>query len=544
MRSLLDGLRALGTARLAAMAVVALGVLGLLSIMTLRSSGDRMALLYGDLDLRDAGQVTEQLDRAKIPHQLGAQGTTVLVPADQVAEARLLLARQGLPSGGSIGYEIFDRGDGLTANQFQQNINQTRAMEGELARSIRMIRGVRGARVHLVLARREPFAREQQEAQASVLLTMTGASRLDQAGVQAIVNLVAAAVPGLKPQNIAVVDSRGDLLARAGQPGGLGGSGATADEQLHGAEIRLAHDVEAMLEPTLGAGHVRAEATIQMDFDQLRQTEEKFDPDGQVPRSTQSVTNNSKTTEKDTTVSVQNNLPNADAGANAGNGTQESRQEETTNFEIGKTTRTLVHDQPQIKRISLAVMVDGVTAPGPDGKPVWQERSPQELTRIGALVRSAVGFDEKRGDQVEVVSMRFMAEPEPEAPPVGVFGLPLERADVMHLAETLLFGIVAVMTLLMVLRPMVMRLTTAPGAADALIHSGGALAIAGPDGAIAGAGDAYGAAALLEDESMVSLANIDGQLRASSIRRVVDLIERHPEESLTIMRGWMAQEQV
>ena len=151
----------------------------------------------------------------------------------------MLLAKESLPSGGSIGYEIFDRGDGFTANQFQQNINQLRALEGELSRTIRAIDGVRAARVHLVLAKREPFARDRQEAQASVMLTTAGAGRLDHESVQAIVNLVAAAVPGLRPNNISVVDSRGELLARAGDPANEAGTAASAEELRHGIELRM-----------------------------------------------------------------------------------------------------------------------------------------------------------------------------------------------------------------------------------------------------------------------------------------------------------------
>src|ERR1700690_3547091 len=155
MNGLLEGLKALGPARLVAMAAVAIGMLGLLA------SGEHMALLYADLDSREAGQMVDALERQHIPHQLGASGAEILVPADQIARTRLLLAHDGLPSGGSIGYEIFDRGDGLISSQFQQQINQTRALEGELARSIRAITGVRAARVHLVLPHREPFARSQ-----------------------------------------------------------------------------------------------------------------------------------------------------------------------------------------------------------------------------------------------------------------------------------------------------------------------------------------------------------------------------------------------
>jgi flagellar M-ring protein FliF len=548
MSSIADGLKALGPARLGAMAAVSIGILGLLAMFALHSGGqgERMALLYGDLDLRDASQIAELLDKQHVPHQLTQQGSTVLVPADQVARARLLLAKEGLPSGGSVGYEIFDRNDGLTANQFQQNINQTRALEGELDRSIRMIQGVRNVRVHLVLPKREPFSREQQEAQASVILTMNGAMRMDKESVQAVLNLVAASVPGLRPQNISIVDSRGELLARAGQPSGAVGTALSTDEVKRGIETRMARSVEEMLERTVGPGHVRADATVEMDFDQLRETQERFDPDGQVPRSTQSVSDNSKSTEGgEQTVSVQNNLPNAGAANPSANGSQQARQEETTNFEISKTVRTTVHDQPQVKRLSLAVMVDGSVTPGPDGKPVWKERTQPELDQIAALVRSAVGFDEKRGDQIQVTSLRFASDIEPvAAAPTGMFGLPLEKADLIRLAETLLFGVVALLTLLMVVRPMMMRLATpAPGGgfdASAMLLDepadpmGATLAALPPPGS--------GATALLEDERMVSLNNIEGQIRASAIRKVVEMVDKHPEETLTIMRGWMMQE--
>ncbi len=240
MKPLLDGLKALGVARLAALGAVGLGMLSLLALLALRSgSSDQMALLYGDLDLRDSAQVTEQLNRQHIPYRLGAQGTQILVAADQVAQARLNLAAQGLPSGGSVGYEIFDRGDNLAFTDFQQRINQTRALEGEISRTIRAMRGVRNARVHLVLPHREPFSRDTQDAQASVLLTMAGVQRLDKEGVQAILNLVAAAVPGLRPQGITIVDARGDLLARAGEPTSQMTAALSADEIRRGTELRL-----------------------------------------------------------------------------------------------------------------------------------------------------------------------------------------------------------------------------------------------------------------------------------------------------------------
>jgi flagellar M-ring protein FliF len=546
MKALLDGLRALGPARLLAMAAVALGMMAMLAMLVMRSGSEQMALLYGDLDLRESGQMVEQLGRQHIPYRILAGGSQIVVPADQVANARIALAREGLPAGGSIGYEIFDRGEGFAPSDFQQKINETRAMEGELARTIGAIRGVRAVRVHLVLPRREAFARDQQEAQASVLLTMAGAARLDPQGVQAIVNLVAAAVPGLRPQNIAIVDARGNLLARAGQPVGEAATALSAEETRRATELRLDRAVEEMLERSLGPGRVRAEAAVRMNFDRVNETQERYDPEGQVPRSTQSVTVSNKSTEPNGNVSVQNNLPNADAG-NTGAGTQESRQEETTNFEIGRTVRTLIREQPQIDRISLAVMVDGSDSVAADGKHLWTPRTPEELDRISSLVKSAIGFDDKRGDHVEVVSMRFASEEQMPAEAGGMLGIRLEKADLLHLAQTALFGLVALLALLLVLRPMVLRLTAlAPGGMLAL--SSGAV-LAGPGGNLlpAPAGPAANLAPpppvpLLEDESMVNIAQIEGQMRASSLRKITELVDKHPDETLSIMRGWMVQQ--
>ena len=525
MKALLESLRSLGALKLGAMAAVALISFGLLGFVTLRGGDGPMALLYADLELREAGQVVDQLDRARIPHQLDAGGTRILVPSDQVGRARLLLAKEGLPSGGSIGYEIFDRGDSLTASGFQQAINQTRAMEGELSRTIRMLQGVKAARVHLVLPKREPFARDRQEAQASVVLTMAGAARMDRDGTQAVLNLIAAAVPGLRPQNIAIVDSRGNLLARAGQPTGVAGGVQSADEVKRASELRLSRAVEEMLERTLGAGRVRAEAAMDLDFDQVRETQERYDPDGQVVRSQQSTTDSNRTTETAATVSVQNNLPNADAGANPA-GSLEQKQEETTNYEISKTVRTLVHEQPQLRRISLAVMVDGAGIRGPDGAVAYVERTPDELARIATLVRSAIGFNEQRGDRVEVVNMRFVNDGDGQDAAVPSGWAHFEKSEVLHMAETVFLALGALLILLFVLRPMVLRLTMQPpGTPAALVLANDAVALRAP----------------VEDE-LVQLANVEGGMRMASIRRVSELVDSHPEESLAMLRSWITPE--
>jgi flagellar M-ring protein FliF len=272
-----------------------------------------------------------------------------------------------------------------------------------------------------------------------------------------------------------------------------------------------------------------------------------------VVRSTQNNTDTSKSTEATAAATVQNNLPNADAGGNGQAGSTEQKGEETTNYEIGKTVRTLVSDQPRIRRISLAVLVDGADSKNDKGVAQWTARTPEELQHITSLVRGAIGYDEKRGDQVEVVNMRFAAEDVAAEPP-GLLGIGIDKPDLVRLAQTGIVGVLGILALLLVFRPMVARLTRLPGmegAAGALAFAGagavpgqmglapeGARMLEGPTGsaprAVAAPAD--------EDESMVNMANIEGQMRASSIRRLVELVDKHPDESLTIIRAWMLRE--
>jgi flagellar M-ring protein FliF len=547
------GLLGLGPSKLAALAAVALSVLGLLGVFLWQGNIQNFALLYGNLELRESSQIVDALDKAHVPYELQDGGARILVPSDQVAKSRMLLARDGLPTGGSVGYELFDHADPLTMTQFQQSLNETRALEGELERSIGSISGVHGARVHLVLPRREPFEREERAAQASVILTMAPGAGLDQEGVQAILNLIAAAVPGLRPESISMVDTTGALLARAGRPAGGLAMAQTVEELRRSTEERIARTVEDLLGQTVGVGHVRAEARVEFDTQQVKETQESYNPDQQVARSERSTDEKTHASEAPTTVSVQNNLPNADA-ASSGAGSQTEHKEDTTNYEIGRTVRTWQQDVPQISRMSVAVMVDGDAHPGPDGKPVWHERSQQDLDRIASLVRSATGFDARRGDTLEVLSMPFVDLDGPSvsepARPLG-----LERADLVHIATNALFGLVAVLALLVVVRPVVLRLASpsvdgpagdgARGEAFGTMAVGGAVAGATP-GAKGGGVAAPGAAgqadgATAHEESLLEMSNVEGQVRASSIRRTAQLADRHPEETLTILRAWMAQ---
>lgn len=550
MAGLIDSLKALGPLRLLALAAVGVATLGLVAMVAMRASETPMVPLFVELESRDAAAVVAALERARMPHRLGNGGAQVLVAPEDVPRARLLLAKDGLPSGGGIGWEIFDRGEQLTTTPFQQDINRLRALEGELARTIRGLAGVRHARVHLVLPRREPFSRERADAQASIVLTMQGAQRLDREGVQAVLHLVATAVPGLRPQNVSIVDSRGELLARGGQALAGPAAAQTQDELRRAQELRLARAVEELLERSLGPGRVRAEATVEFDFDRVQTTEERFDPDNQVPRSQQSSSESSRSGEPAPT-SVATNLPGADNPGGPTN--QESRQEETTNFEIGKTTRNTLREHPVIRRVSIAVLVDGVAEPQGEGPPQVRERTAEELGRLAALVRAAAGLDERRGDRVEVVSMRFVAPETTETPAPGLVDMLLTPTNITRLAESGLLALVVLAALLLVGRPMVKRITATLVPAAALAGPGmeGAAALAGPGGGTASLPatnpdgtpalpGAEGLTALPSNEDdMVQLAHVQGQMRASSIQQLLRLVEAYPDQSLAVLRRWL-----
>lgn len=538
VQNLIGQLRGLGRVQLGALAGVGLGVLGLLAWLVLRAGTPPMGLLYGELETRDASAVVAALERQRVTYRLAANGTQVLVPAEDVPRLRLALAREGLPAGGSIGNEIFDRGESLTTTPFQQEMNRLRALEGELTRSIRALQGVRAARVHLVLPRREAFSRERAEAQASVLLTMQGVQRLDREGVQAVLHLVVTAVPSLRPQNVSIIDSRGELLARGGQALTGVAAAQTQDERRRGQEARLARGVEEMLERVLGPGRVRVEVAMEMDHERVETREERFDPDNQVPRSTQTTSETNRTQENGA-VSVANNLPGAEPPA-GGNGNAENRQEETINYEIGRSTRNVLREHPILRRLTVAVLVDGVLEAPAGNAPGHRERTPEELSRIAGLVRNAVGFDEQRGDRVEVVSMRF-AETEAATRPTGMLGLDIAPAIVARLLETALIGVLILLTLLLVARPVARKLAISLNTLPALAGAAGAM------GGLAGAAAAAPALPApevdAEEERMVHLAHVQGQMRASSIARITQLAEENPDQALLVIRRWLMPEE-
>lgn len=545
MNAFLQSLRNLGPARLAAMVGVAVGMIGFIIFIAARVSSQPMELLYGDLETADAGRVAQKLDGLKIPYEV--RGNQIFVPADQVGKLRMQLAEQALPSsGGSVGYEIFDKSDPLGSTSFMQNLNLVRALEGELSRSIKTVGNVKSARVHLVMPRREMFSREVQEPSASIILKMNGSGRLNAQQVAAVQHLVAAAVPRLQPSRISIVDDRGTLLAR-GFEDDKQLMNRNAEEMRISYEQRLARQIEDLLEKTVGFGKVRAEVRADIDFDQLVVNEEKFDPESQVVRSTRTITEDVQGQDSESLpVTVGQNLPDTNANTAGATKTQnkEARNDELVNYEISKKVIKQVRETGVVKRLSVAVLIDGMYN-GSGTERAYEARKQEEMEQIATLVRSAIGFDEKRGDQVDVVNMKFAeGDGEVEKGIDLIFGF--EQAQIMRMVEMLVLAVVAILVVLLVVRPLVTRaFEAAPMAAGEagrklLAEPGMAPALSGP-----GMPPAPGVPMEEEVESLDELIDIDkveGRVKASSIKKIGEIIEKHPEEALSIIRNWMYQE--
>ena len=565
MNAFVETLRNLGPVRLAMMGAVAAGIFAFFIYLTSQLATGDMALLYGNLDAKDSGEIVSRLEQVGVPYQLAGDGSRIMVPADQVARLRLSMAEEGLPNGGSVGYEIFDRSEGIGTSNFVQNVNRLRALEGELARTIRSIRRVENARVHLVLPQRRVFTRDREEASASVVLLMQGSARLNEGQVTGLRHLVAAAVPGLQPEMVSIIDEQGTLLARGGEEDGVLSSSNNAQQMRADYEQRMARTVEELVERSVGPGNVRAEVAAEMDFDRITENAEIFDPESQIARSTQIVEEeeSSVDSEGQEPVTVGGNLPDAELpqGAAAGSQSQSTRTQETVNYEISKTVKTHVRETGVIRRLSVAVLVDGAYVEGPDGEQVYEPRSEEEMQQIRALVRSAVGFDEARGDTIEVANMRF-ADPTEELEAAGTGGfLGITQNQLMRVAEVLVLGIVAVLVLLLVVRPLVGRMLEAP-LPQAAGDSGHLLsddreehaALSGPRRAPvqaqggAQADDEGGMTdieqSLGEDESegMIDINKVEGRVRASSVRKIGEIVEKHPEEAVSIVRNWLYQQ--
>ena len=542
MGNLVAFLRNLGTVRLAIMGAVLIGLLFFFTFMISRLTGTNFELLFTVQDQADQSQITSQLSARGVPFDV--EGDRILVPADQVASLRLSLAAEGIPDSGAVGYEIFDDANALGTTNFMQNVQLVRALEGELSKTIKSIEAVKSARVHLVMSKRQLFSRDKQQATASVILRLKGAAALSNEQIIGIQHLVASAVPELDPTKVSIVDNRGKLLAKGNEANSAGSHSNTLVERKRTFQNRMAEELTDLLERSVGIGNAKVTVQADLDFDRISTTEETFDPDGQVVRSTTSIeeSSNAEEAEGSEPVTVQTNLPDGAGGGDTSGNTSrnvESRAEEVTNFEISKKITNHVREIGLVRRLSVAVLIDGELVENESGDVIYRERSKKEMEELGRLVVSAAGIVEDRGDRLEIINMRFVEdEVEADEPLTLLFGL--DNNEIIRIAEVIVLLILAVLVILLVIRPLVSRAFEALPAATAaaeqkLLEEAAAMspAITGPEGSAEGDP---------EYEELIDIDRVEGRVKASSVKKVGEIVEKHPEEALSIIRNWMYQE--
>ena len=543
MDRFLSAIQRFGVGRLAALVGVGAGVVAVLVALTMFMGKEPSELLYSNLDLKEASEVTQALDQAGVKYETKGDGSTIMVARDKVASARLLIAGKGLVTSGSIGYEIFDSNSALGQTDFVQQLNRQRALQGELERTIKGWQGVNSVRVHLVLPKRQIFEEDAEQPSAAVTIA-TGGREASSDMVRAVQNLVAGSVSGMKPEKVSVIDQHGKTLS-ASSDESL--AGQLAQDRKTEVEGRISKTVKDMVEGVLGPGKARVNVTAELDLNRVTVQEEKFDPDGQVVRSeSTNEANNSETKNDDTSgVTSTQNIPGGAPGGFQALGSKSGSNESVTNYEISKSVRTEVTEPGTIKKLAVAVAIDGVTAPpGKDGKPgAYTPRTEEERAQLEELIKTAVGFDAARGDQVKVTNIRF---PQPEDQALGKAGLlsGFDKNDIMRMAELGILAIVAIMILIFAVRPFLKSMmsqganqtagvpavtrmvTLSDGSTQEVIidQAGEPIAIAGPGADI---------------DQRIDIAKIEGQVKASSIKRVSEFVDKHPDESVAILRTWL-----
>ncbi|QYK43676.1 MAG: flagellar M-ring protein FliF [Paracoccaceae bacterium] len=505
-------------------AVVAVATLGMfLAILGLaRTAGTpRMALLYAGLDQAVAGEVLAAIEARGVAYQV--QGDAIRVDAAMRDELRLALAAEGLPAAGGAGYELLDglSGFGTTSQMF--DAAYWRAKEGELARTILGVPGLRAARVHIAQAPAQPFARDRRPT-ASV--TVTAAGSLPPARARAIRHLVAAAVAGLQPEDVVVIDAATGLVPLA-EDGAAPASGDT-----RAADLK--RGVERLLAARMGPGRAVVEVSVEVVTDRESVTERRFDPQGRVAISSETEERTNSSTQPGGEVTVASNLPEGDAAAGAQGRSQSAETRERVNFEVSETSRELLRLPGAVRRLTVAVMVDGTTAAGPDGAPAWSPLPEEELSALRDLVASAVGLDPARGDVLTLKSMPFEPAPALGTDASAPLFAPLGPVDPMTLIQLAVLAFVALLLGLFVLRPLLSARTAAPADRPLLALPGAAAPDLPPEGLRVLTGE-------IDDGGPGPLSGADGDVDPPEdpVERLRRLIEHRRAESVEVLRGWM-----
>ena len=460
--------------------------------------------LFTNLGQQDAASIVEALRAEKVPFQLEDGGRAVLVPAEKLYELRLSLASRGLPEGGGVGFEIFDK-QSLGQTDFVQRLNYQRALQGELGRTIGELGGVESARVHLALPERSLFVAEDRRPSASVVVKLASGRALSPAQIDGIVHLVASSVEGLAAEQVTVVDEGGRMLTQNKPRDEATGATGTALEYQASLERQLAERVESMLGAVVGRDKTIARVAATVDFSRSERTEESYDPDRTALKTQRTMREETVGTRTGGTPGVQSNLTNEAAPAETEGGPKSERRDESQSYEVSKIVQRTVAPVGTLKQLSVAVLIDGVYT-GEGEQRTFAPRPQEDVDRLRELVKSAVGFSEARGDKIEIASVPFQSEVLPAGE--GIMGVVGRWAPAV-LTRLLAVAFAAAM-LLWVVRPVMLG-----------------LAARGPAGG--------GAGALGYDRP--ALGDATAQLSGENLA----IAQKDPERAARLVREWLQE---
>ncbi len=447
--------------------------------------------LFTNLSTEDAGEIVKKLKDSKTPYQITADGKGVLVPSDKVYELRLTLATEGIPQGGGVGFELFDRKMNFGVTEFAQKLNYQRALQGELSRTISQLVGVEQARVHLVIPEKSLYRNNEKPPTASIVIKMKSSRNLQDSEVQGVVHLVSASVEGLDPEHVSVLDNRGKILSKGGSSDPTSRMTTAMQEAQRSYEKNLEERLQTLLDRIVGGGKSVARVTATFDYKQVERVEEKFDPESIAVRSEQRTEEKgASTTTNQQAPGVQSNLgrnSGAATGTSSGGG---SKNDESLSYEVSRSTAKIIEPVGALSKISVAVLVDGkyeappVTKEGQIAKSKYIPRSPDELQKIETLVKSAVGYNGERGDQLSLQNIPFQDTDE-----AGTSEVPKWWTNpvVMSFGKNLLIGIGFLVLILFVIRPLLNTLRVGKRPANEIIEpfsSGGTEQLTASDRAL------------------------------------------------------------
>lgn len=537
IQNIIANLKAFGPRRLAMLGGIAALVLAVIGVASVYLNRPAYETLYVGLERADVNQIGLVLGEAGIGFDVDSDGTAVLVPAGKTAQARMLLAEKGLPTSANAGYELFDNVGSLGLTSFMQEITRVRALEGEIARTIQSISGIRAARVHIVMSERANFRRDEQEPSASVVIRASGVDAVKSA--MSIRHLVAAAVPGLSAEGVTVLDSNGTLLAAGDDPTNSNASRSIGVERT--VETQIEDNIRRALSPYLGPDNFRTSVKADVNTDQ-RQTEETiFDPESRVERSIQVVRSNENANQRSaaTPASVEQNLPDAAPTTSAGpeSSEQSERKEETTNYEVNSKRIATVSNGYSVTKMSIAVVVNQQRLAAILGQDSTPDQINARLAEIQKVVASATGFNETRGDMINVSAVEFIEGLDGEAiEGPGILTMVGQQAGTMINAAA--FIVVVFLIAWFGLRPLATAL-------------GKPLAVAGPSfedvqrslPTPEAAGQADTDAGVLTNRSPRNLMDdLRQKIRPAPQERLARMVDLNEERTALILRKWAHQE--